>query len=120
MKFKPTGAKAARLRQRKFELAKRYNLPVDAMGGTLSHSRRRCGKPTCHCATGEGHPVWTLTFMVEGERNVHYVPAELVDEMRALVDLGRECKQEVGELLSINDQLYVLWRQQQRKKKKKK
>jgi hypothetical protein len=56
---------------------------------------------------------------VEGKRNVHYVPAELVDEVRALVDLGRECKQEVGELLAINDQLYVLWRQQQSKRKKK-
>jgi hypothetical protein len=120
MRFKPKGAKAARLRQRKFELAERYNLPPDALGGTLSHSRRRCGKDNCHCASGEGHPVWTITFMAEGKRNVHYVPADLVDEVRTLVDIGRECKQEVKELLAINDQLYVLWRQQQRKRKKKK
>lgn len=34
--------------------------------GTLTTFRRRCGKPTCHCATGELHESPALTFTEAG------------------------------------------------------
>ena len=99
---RPTGAQAARLRQRKFALTRRFTIPADLLPGSLSETRRRCGKPTCHCAGGDGHPVWTLTFMVRGQKRVERIPADWVDEVRRLVDAGREFKQAVAEVFAAN------------------
>ena len=108
----PTGAQAARLRQRKFALRRRVPVPADLLPGSLVHTHRRCGKPTCHCARGAGHPVWTLTFMVDGKKRVEPVPAEWVAEVRRLVDAGREFKQAVAEVFAVNAQLWALARRQ--------
>jgi uncharacterized protein DUF6788 len=110
---RPTGAEAAQLRQRKFVLARRFRIPEDLLPGSLSETHRRCGKPSCHCARGAGHPVWTLTFMVDGKKRVERIPAEWVAEVRRLVDAGREFKQAVNEVLAANAQLWVLWRREQ-------
>ena len=66
MKIQPKGPQAARLRERKFALSRRSQLPAELLPGSLSQTTRRCGKPTCHWAIGEGHPIWYLTFMVAG------------------------------------------------------
>jgi hypothetical protein len=108
----PTGAQAARLRQRKFALLRRFPVPADLLPGSLVHTHRRCGKPTCHCARGPGHPVWTLTFMVDGKKRVEPVPAEWVAEVRRLVDAGREFKEAVAEVFAVNAQLWALARRQ--------
>src|SRR6266536_3010797 len=76
---KPQGAPAAQLRQRKFTLVRRFQLSEELierlLPGSLSETHRRCGKPTCHCAEGAGHPSWYLTFMVEGKKRVERSPA---------------------------------------------
>ena len=58
MEFEPKGPEAARLRQRKFALLRQFPLPQDLLPGSLSVSHTSCGKPTCHCAKGEGHAAW--------------------------------------------------------------
>ena len=113
MNHEPKGPLAARLRQRKYELLRRFPIPADLLPGSLSLSHLRCGKPTCHCARGEGHPGWTLTFMADGQKRVERIPAAWVDEVRQLVDAGREFKQAVNEVLAANAQLWVLWRREQ-------
>ena len=50
MRIEPKGPQAARLRQRKFELLRRFAIPADLLPGSLSLTHRRCGQPTCHCA----------------------------------------------------------------------
>ena len=35
--------------------------------GSLIVLRRRCGKPGCHCATGEPHETPALSYSVEGK-----------------------------------------------------
>src|SRR2546430_8867470 len=62
------GDPAARLRQRKYALLRRFQIPPDALPGSLALTHSRCGKPNCRCAQGEGHPSWSLTFMVDGDR----------------------------------------------------
>ena len=47
----PRGPLAARLRQRKAELLRRFRIPDDLLPGSLSQSHLRCGKLTCHCRT---------------------------------------------------------------------
>src|SRR5579872_170292 len=77
----PKGPQAARLRQRKFSLVRQF------------HSPRICcrarspspplWKPTCHCASGEGHRIWFLTFMAQG-KHVERIPKDWVDDVRSV------------------------------------
>jgi len=124
MKKKPwydaKGNAAARLRQHKYAVLGRFQIPADALPGSLSQTHRRCGKPTCHCADGEGHPVWSLTFMAGGKKRVERVPDEWVEQIRPLVEEGREFKQAVAEVFAANAQLLALWRQQSSNKRAKK
>lgn len=117
MEIEPKGARASRLRQRKFELSRRFRLPEDLLPGSLSLSHLRCGKPTCHCADGVGHPVWSLTFMVQGQKRVQHIPKDWVDDVRRRVQAGREFQDALREVLAANAQLLVLARQQRRKKR---
>ena len=108
---------AARLRQRKYELLGKYRIPENALPGSLSLTHRKCGKSNCRCASGEGHPRWSLTFMVAGKERVESIPAALVEDIRPLVVDGREYKDAVAEVFAANAQLLALWRKQQRKRK---
>jgi hypothetical protein len=113
MDVRPRGPQASRLRQRKFQLLRRFQLPDELLPGSLSLSHTRCGKPTCHCASGQGHPAWSLTFMVQGKKRVERIPKEWVDEVRRRVEAGREFQEALKEVLAANAELLVLWRKQQ-------
>ena len=115
--FKAKGRVAARLRQRKHELLRKYQIPEDALPGSLSLTHRKCGKPTCHCVSDKGHPMWSLTFMVDGKKRVEWIPAEWVEELQPLVAQGREFKSAVAEVFAINAQLLALWRKDNPKKR---
>jgi hypothetical protein len=93
-------------------LLRTLQIPEEALPGSLALTHRRCGKPTCHCATGEGHPLWSLTFMRDGKKQVERIPAEWVEEVRRRVEAGRAFKQGVAEILTANAQLLTLWRRQ--------
>lgn len=118
-KGKPHGEQAARLRQRKFTLLGRYRIPeavvAELLPGALSQSRRRCGKPTCHCATGAGHPSWYLAFMVDGKQRAHHIPLAWVAEVQRRVAAGRAFKEALAEVLAANAQLLVLERRQRKR-----
>ena len=118
-KSKPRGEQAARLRQRKFALLQRYRIPeamvAELLPGSLTQSRRRCGKPTCHCATGAGHPSWYLAFMVGGKQRVAHIPAAWAADVQRRVAAGRAFKQAMAEVLAANAQLLVLERRQTRR-----
>ena len=112
------GPLASRLRQRKFQLLRRFHIREDALSGSLTLTHLRCGKPTCHCADDRGHPVWSLTFMVQGKKQVQHIPKDWVEEVRRRVKAGREFQDAVREVLAANAQLLVLERKKLKKKKK--
>lgn len=118
--YEARGDRASRLRQRKYALLRRLQIPPDALPGSLTQTYHRCGKPTCWCADGEGHPSWSLTFMADGKRHVEHIPEEWLEQVRPLVEQGREFKDAVAEVFAANAQLLVLWRRQSRKKRRKK
>jgi len=105
---------ATSLRRRKRQLLARLQIPPDAIPGSLAETYRRCGKPSCHCAEGQGHPLWLLTFMVQGEKHVERIPEDWVEVVRQRVDMGRNFKEAVAELFAANAQLLVLERNQSR------
>jgi len=109
------GPLAASLRQRKFELLRRFAIPPDVLPGALTASSTRCGKPTCHCAKGKGHESFTLTFMVDGKKRVERIPKEWAEQVRKRVEEGRAFQQAVRDVLASNAQLLVLARQQRKK-----
>lgn len=111
----PRGPDASRLRRRARHLMARLRVPEDALPGSLALSYRRCGKPSCHCADGEGHPFWTLTFMAGGKKRVETIPAEWLDAVRPRVEAGRHFKEATAELLRINAELLVLARNQRQR-----
>ena len=111
----PVGPEAAALKRRKRRLLMRLRIPPDALPGSLTLSHRRCGKPGCHCAEGDSHPFYTLTFMVDGKKHVESVPAEWIDAVRPEVDAGRGFKGAIAELFAINAQLLAIARQQRRR-----
>lgn len=112
MKIQPRGHQASQLRQRKYELIRRFRIPEDLLPGSLSFQQARCGKPNCHCAEGEGHTVWSLTFMVDGKKQVQHIPKHLVEEVRKRVEAGREYQDAVREVLAANARLLGLARKQ--------
>ena len=118
--YEAKGESAARLRQRKHALLRRFRnqIPAEALPGSLALTHRRCGKANCHCAQGEGHPMWSLTFMVAGQNRVERIPDEWVEQIRPLVEQGREFKDAVAEVFAANAQLLALWRRQSTKKKR--
>ena len=118
MKIHPRGVAASRLRQRKFRRLVDLEVPPDGLPGSLALTHRRCGKPTCHCATGEGHPVWSLTFMVQGKKRVERIPDAWVDDVRRQVDAGRAFKEAVAEVFAANAQLLALWRRQETRRRR--
>jgi len=108
----PGGPDAVELRRRARRLLARFHLPENALPGSLALSHRRCGKPSCHCANGDGHPLWTLTFMSGGKKRVETIPADWIDAIRPRVEAGRHFKEAAAELLLINTELLVLARDQ--------
>lgn len=118
--YEARGDAAARLRQRKYALLRRLEIPPHALPGSLALTHRRCGTPTCHCAQGEGHPLWSLTFMVHGKKRVERIPDEWVEQIRPLVEQGREFKEAVAEVFAANAQLLALRRQQSTPKRRRK
>ena len=118
--YRAKGREAARLRQRKHELLRKYDIPEDALPGSLSLTHRKCGKPTCHCAQDTGHPMWSLTFMADGKKSTERIPFDWIEEIRLLHQQGRNYKNAVAEVFVINAQLLTLMRKQHQAQKKKK
>lgn len=55
------------------------------LAGTLTTFRRRCGKPTCRCATGEPHESPALRFTEDGRtKTLTLTAAEAVRVAAAL------------------------------------
>ena len=113
METQPKGPEAARLRQRKFTLARQFQFPEDLLPGSLSVSHTRCGKPTCRCVKGEGHAAWSLTFMSGGKKRVERIPKDWVDDVRRRVAAGRAFQDALREVLAANAELLLLRRKQQ-------
>lgn len=114
----PKGPQAARLRQRKFSLLRRFSIPDDLLPGTLTQTHSRCGRPACHCAdpNDSGHVAWSLTFMSAGKHRVERIPKAWAENVAARVRAGREFQDAVREVLTANAELLILARKQKPKR----
>lgn len=58
-----------RLLERRSRLLERLPPFEEVLRGSVVRRQLRCGKPGCHCATGEGHPVVYLSVTHAGGRS---------------------------------------------------
>jgi hypothetical protein len=112
------GPQDARLRRRKSELLRRFQIPEDLLPGSLSQVQIRCGNPTCHCAAGDGHPAWYLSFSADGKRRKQHIPHAWVQVVRQRVEAGRQYQDAVREVLTANAELLVLERKQRQERRR--
>ena len=114
MRTDPKGPEASLLRQRKHKVTRQFQLPDDLLPGSLTQTHRRCGRPTCHCATqgDPGHPIWFLTFMSGGKRRVERIPVAWVESVGKQVEAGRAFQNAIKDMLAANAELLVLSRKQ--------
>jgi len=71
------------------------------MRGTLLVRRRRCGKPTCHCADGEGHESLYVVVSEEGRTRQLFVPKDWEQRVRQWVAAHQQARQLMEEVSRI-------------------
>ena len=80
----------------------------DLRPGTLTPRYRKCGKPTCRCAT-PGHPghgpSWSLTWTVEGKTQTRIIPTEAVEETQAQIAEYRRARTLTRELFEVSTRM---------------
>jgi len=107
---------ASRLRQRKRRILDELSVPDVLIGGCLSETHRHCGRSNCHCVEGRGHPLWSITFSRNGQRQVQRVPREFLPEVEQAVLDTQAHLDALKEVMEINLKLLVLTRGQLKKK----
>ena len=76
--------------------------------GSLYTLRRRCGKPTCHCAEGELHASTVLSYRGQGRPRNITPPPEKVSAVQKLTDDYRQFRQARTQLLRLQRQILKL------------
>jgi hypothetical protein len=85
----------------------------EVLRGSVIVRSLRCGKPSCHCAEGEGHPATYLSVTLAGGRTEQIsLPAELVPIAARGVAAYRAWWAAIEQLSAINRDLIRRRRQQ--------
>ena len=69
--------------------------------GTFGQVYRRCGKPTCWCAEGEGHLSNRITWTEDGKSRTKAIPAEDIAWIKSMTrnyKAFRKARQNIREL----------------------
>lgn len=75
---------------------------------SLCRTRVRCGKPSCHCARGPGHPGWALGFRDEAGQHTRAVRPEQVRAVEPRVAAYRRYRRHRAEVAKISRALLAL------------
>lgn len=106
---------ASRTRQqiRKIEDARAAHIETllsagEMIAGSFVVLLRKCGKPTCRCASGDGHEARCLSRSEGGKTRMAYVPARDEVEVSTKAERYREFRQARAELMRLSGQLAEL------------
>lgn len=95
-----------RLEQQRARLAEQAPDLTQVLRGSLFERTRRCGVPTCHCATGGGHPVVCVGVTMPGGKSLQVtVPSELVPVVRQWTENYRRVWELIEEVSAVNREL---------------
>lgn len=97
---------SAQLRARRRRLAARLADPTVMLSGALVSQTRRCGKPGCQCAEGDGHGPYTyLSVRSGGSTRLRYVPAAQVPVVQRRVKRTAVFEALLAQISAINTEL---------------
>jgi flagellar motility protein MotE (MotC chaperone) len=66
--------------------------------GSFVTLHRKCGKPTCHCAQGSGHPADYLSTRQDGRTRLIYIAAEIRDKVAEQAERYRQFRKQRAKL----------------------
>ena len=93
MKIEPKGPQAARLRQRKFELLRRFPIPPDCCPARFRSLTAVVANPLATAReTRRDIPSGLSPSWLGGKKRVEHIPNEWVEEVHRLVEAGRSLK----------------------------
>ncbi|MGH7377208.1 MAG: DUF6788 family protein [Candidatus Methylomirabilales bacterium] len=69
--------------------------------GSLHRVVHRCGKESCHCAEGKGHPAHLLQVIEGGRQRSVYVPAAWVGRVQEWIERDRDLRALLLEISSL-------------------
>ncbi len=72
--------------------------------GSFVTVARKCGKPNCHCATGEGHPAKYLSLKEGGKTRMIFVPSSAAMKVEEEAGRYRRFRQARAELAKLSKQ----------------
>jgi hypothetical protein len=86
---------------RKQQVAEVVRLTARMLRGTVTPLYRRCGTPTCYCASGaQKHgPVYSLNWSEDGQPARVYLAPEMVEQVQAGVEEYRRYR-ELGQQIA--------------------
>jgi hypothetical protein len=110
-----TRDRLSRIRQSLHELAGEIQdlVPVFAerhalVKGTVYEQRRKCGKPSCHCATGEPHRSMILSRSEEGRTRLTGIPSGHLKDLQFLTERYQRFRRARARLGQIYKKMIVL------------
>src|SRR5437867_12572054 len=97
---------SAQLRSRRRRLAARVSDPTVVMSGSLVSQTRRCGKPGCQCADGDGHGPYTyLSIRAGGNTRLRYVPSAQIPVVQRRLKRTAVFEAVLAQISAINIEL---------------
>jgi hypothetical protein len=77
--------------------------------GTVYELRRKCGKPTCHCATaGQLHAVTVLSVSEAGRTRLRALPPAQIAALRVLTARYRRFRRARARLVKVHRQMLAV------------
>jgi len=102
----PRPVSPATLVRRRARVRQALPLLDEVLRGTLLDRVIRCGKPTCHCATGPGHPITCVTVsLTHGRTQQVTVPRAWRATVRRWIANYQRYWQAIETISALNRQL---------------
>lgn len=109
------GKNINKLEKEREQLLKSLNSSKPLIASTLSEIRTKCGKPNCHCVSGEKHISHLLTRRKDGKTKTTYVPVELVEEVKAWSNEYHRQKEIIKKITMLGEEIVKRYVKEKRK-----
>jgi hypothetical protein len=65
-----------------------------AAKGSVREYHQKCVRAECRrCASGKGHPVWQLTYYLDGRQRSKHIPRSLIGDVKRALSNGRKIEE---------------------------
>ena len=86
--------------------------------GTVYKQRRKCGKPTCHCASGKPHASMMLSHSEQGRTKLMTIPSGELRDLQALTERYQKFRRARARLGRIHKSMFELVNQLEEARRK--